>query len=65
METKVHSIYVGTNHTSAEVRMTIDFADGKYLDTRIDLHGTPCWVSGENRMEFVIELQALVDKYAI
>lgn len=56
---------VGTEHTSAKVTLRSDYFDGKILDTQVEIHGIPCWVSGDDRMKFVTELQSLIDKYKI
>jgi hypothetical protein len=61
----VKTFQVGTEHTSAEVKLTSDYIDGKTLDTKVEIHGVPCWVSGEDRMKFITDLQALIDKYKI
>jgi hypothetical protein len=61
----VKTFHVGTEHTSAEVRITSDYIDGRILDSKVDIHGTPCWISGQDRMKFIADLQALIDKYKI
>jgi hypothetical protein len=61
----VKTFKVGTDHTSAEVKMTSDYIDGRILDTRVEINGSPCWVAGDERMNFIADLQALIDKYKI
>jgi hypothetical protein len=61
----VKTFWIGTDNVSAAVKISSDYIDGKILDTKVEIHGTLCWVSGDDRMKFIADLQALIDKYKI
>jgi len=48
------------------VKLTSDFDNGQYFNTKVEINaGVLCWVSGDQRLEFLDEINAVIQKYRI
>lgn len=55
-----------TSGDNLTINCESEVSDGILLDTKVTIEaGCLCWVSGEERDEFIAKMQEIIDKYRI